>query len=422
MKDAKLANLSVIDLCKNAKSASKELGLLSRQQKDEALSKMADKLIENKTEILTANKQDVDKSINKPDVSKAFIDRLTLTEERIDKMAQGLKEIAALEDPVGEHLGAKQIQQGLEVGKVRVPLGVISIIYEARPNVTADAAGLAFKSGNSIILRGSGETINSNKAIANSLREGLQKVGLNPDCISLITDVSRDSVSELLEQNNYIDAIIPRGGKGLIKYVLQNSTIPVIETGKGNCHTFVDQSADLDMAANISVNAKVQRPGVCNAMETLLVHEDIKDKFLPDVIEKLKSHGVEIRGCSQVQSCCDVQPASDSDWEEEYLDLILAIKVVNDLDEAIEHIETYGTSHSEAIVTESYHNARTFLNEVDAAAVYVNASTRFTDGGAMGMGAEMGISTQKLHARGPMGLEQLTTTKFTVLGSGQIRS
>ncbi len=422
MKDAEVTNLSVNTLCQNAKHASRELALLSSQKKDEALINMADKLIENKDNILKANRQDIDGLANKSGVSNAFQDRLTLTEDRIFKMAQGLKDIATLEDPVGEHLGAKQIQQGLEVGKVRVPLGVISIIYEARPNVTADAAGLAIKSGNSIVLRGSGETIHSNKAIANALRVALEVTGINPDCISLITDVSRASVAELLTQNQYIDALIPRGGKGLIQYVLQNSTVPVIETGEGNCHTFIDEDADLDMAINIAVNAKVQRPGVCNAMETLLVHEQVKNNVLPKLVPKLQDLGVEIRGCDKTRECCEVHPAQDSDWEEEYLDLILAIKVVNSLDKAINHIATYGTNHSEAIITENYSNARTFLTEVDAAAVYVNASTRFTDGGAMGMGAEMGISTQKLHARGPMGLEQLTTTKFTVLGSGQIRT
>lgn len=408
-------------LCEKAKKASRKLAIISSEEKNNALQKMAKNLRENKNFILDANKQDVESLMKKEDYTNAFKDRLTLNDDRIEGMAEGLEDIAGLNDPVGEHLGARRIENDMEVGRVRVPLGVIGIIYEARPNVTADAAGLALKAGNSIILRGSAEAINSNMAIAKTLRSGLENTGIDPDCISLIEDKSRESVNELLNQDKLIDALIPRGGKSLIEFVVKNSTVPVIETGEGNCHTYIDKDADLDMAVKIAVNAKVQRPGVCNAMETMLVHDNIKDKFLKKAVPKLQEENVEIRGCEKVRQVCDVKAAKDTDWGEEYLDLILAVKVVESLDEAINHIQAYGTNHSEAIITENYSAARNFLNEVDAAAVYVNASTRFTDGGVFGMGAEIGISTQKLHARGPMGIEQLTTTKFTILGSGQIR-
>ena len=417
-----MSNVNVEALCKKAKISSKKLAILSSEAKNKALLKMAESLRKEKSTIIDANKKDVENLMKKEDYTNAFKDRLTLTKDRIEGMAEGLEDIAKLDDPVGEHLGAKKIQNQMEVGRVRVPMGVIGIIYEARPNVTADAAGLALKAGNSIVLRGSAEAINSNMAITKALKAGLKDTKVDPDCVSLIEDKSRESVNELLTQDEYVDALIPRGGKGLIQFVVKNSTVPVIETGKGNCHTYVDKDADLDMAAEIAVNAKVQRPGVCNAMETMLVHDDIKEDFLKKVIPKLEEQNVEIRGCEKVRQVCDVKVAGESDWDEEYLDLILAVKVVNNTDEAVNHIETYGTSHSEAIVTENYTTARKFLNEIDAAAVYVNASTRFTDGGMFGMGAEIGISTQKLHARGPMGIEQLTTTKFTILGSGQIRN
>lgn len=413
-------NNNVEKLCENAKNASRKLAILPREEKDKALLGMAKYLREESSKILEENKKDVENLTKKDEYTNAFKDRLTLTSERIEKMAEGLEDIAKLTDPVGEHLGAKKIK-GLEVGRVRVPLGVVGIIYEARPNVTADAAGLALKAGNSIILRGSTEAINSNKAITEALKKGLEKTEINTDCISLIEDESRESVNELLKQDKFVDALIPRGGKGLIEFVLKNSTVPVIETGEGNCHTFIDKDADLDQGAQIAVNAKVQRPGVCNAMETMLVHDDIKESFLQKVIPRLEDEGVELRGCEKTREVCDVKSANEADWEKEYLDMILAIKVVKDVNEAIAHITKYGTSHSEAIITENYTTARTFLNEIDAAAVYVNASTRFTDGGMFGMGAEIGISTQKLHARGPMGIDQLTTTKFTILGSGQVR-
>ncbi len=409
-------------LCERAKKASRKLAVLSSEEKNKALIKMGENLQKDKNSILDANKTDVENLVKKENYTNAFKDRLTLNEDRIEKMAEGLFDIAGLEDPVGEHLGAKKIQDGMEVGRVRVPLGVVGIIYEARPNVTADAGGLALKAGNSIILRGSAEAINSNKEITKSLRRGLETAGVDPDCISLIEDESRESVSELLNQDEYIDALIPRGGKGLIEFVVKNSTVPVIETGEGNCHTYIDKEADINMAVEISINAKVQRPGVCNAMETMLVHDEIKEDFLKKVVPKLKENKVEIRGCDRTRQVCNVNEATKEDWGKEYLDLTLAVKVVNNLEEAIDHIQTYGTNHSEAIITENYTSARKFLNEVDAAAVYVNASTRFTDGGVFGMGAEIGISTQKLHARGPMGIEQLTTTKFVILGSGQIRS
>ncbi|HHV71006.1 MAG TPA: glutamate-5-semialdehyde dehydrogenase [Clostridia bacterium] len=409
---------------KKAQLASDAAWILSQVDsnlKNMALTQMAADLEDNVEYILKANQKDMEQG-KKLGLSTALLDRLLLNEARIKSMAQGLREVAALPDPVGEILGMERRPNGLEIGKMRVPLGVIGIIYEARPNVTVDAAGLCLKAGNADILRGGSEAINSNSALAEIISRACIRLGLPEGTIQLIETTDREAVNIMLKLNQYIDVIIPRGGAGLIQTVVQNSTIPVIQTGVGNCHTYVDSEADLDMALNIAYNAKVHRPGVCNAMETLLVHRDLAERFLPAFAEKLKQAQVEIRGC---QETCRLIPeakrASQEDWSTEYLDLILAVKIVESYEEALEHIRLYGTKHSEAIVTNNYQKALRFLKEVDAAAVYVNASTRFTDGYEFGLGAEIGISTQKLHARGPMGLAELTTTKYIILGSGQIR-
>ncbi|MCL0063307.1 glutamate-5-semialdehyde dehydrogenase, partial [Peptococcaceae bacterium] len=372
--------------------------------------------------ILSANERDM-KNAKEKGITGALLDRLRLDERRIDEMAQGLLEIAALADPVGEVVSMWVRPNGLEVGKVRVPLGVIGIIYEARPNVTVDAAGLCLKAGNAVLLRGGSEAINSNIAIARVIAKAAEDVGVPSGVISIVEDTSRETVSEMLKLRDYIDVLIPRGGAGLIKAVVENATVPVIETGVGNCHIYVDEYADLDKACKILINAKCQRPGVCNAAETLLVHKSIAEEFLPKVLKELKTNKVEIRGCEKTVSIVDwVKEACENDYETEFLDLIIAVKVVESLNEAVEHIRRYGTKHSECIVTESYTNARKFLKQVDAAAVYVNASTRFTDGNQFGFGAEIGISTQKLHARGPMGLKELTSTKYVIYGDGHIRN
>lgn len=404
-----------------ARKAARGLAVCSSAVKDAALHAMADALIERQEEILAANRRDLEQA--KADgLSAAFIDRLTLNEERIRGMADGLREVAALPDPVGEIERIWRRPNGLQIGRMRVPLGVVGIIYEGRPNVTADAAGLCLKAGNAVVLRGSSSAIHSNKAIARILSEAAEKAGLPAGAINLIEDTDRAVVQSMMRLNGMIDVLIPRGGAGLIRSVIENATVPVIETGTGNCHVYVDASADLDMAHAIVVNAKTQRPGVCNAAETLLVHRDVAETFLPRVAETLINAGVELRGCPAARGIvADMKPAADEDWDEEYLDLTLAVRVVDSLDEAIEHIERHGTGHSESIVTSDYAASRRFLQEVDAAAVYVNASTRFTDGNVFGFGAEIGISTQKLHARGPMGLQELTTTKYVVLGEGQIR-
>src|SRR3990172_1243329 len=356
-------------------------------------------------------------------ISTSFLDRLTLTPSRIKAMADGLKEIASLHDPVGEVVKMWRRPNGLLVGRMRIPLGVIEIIYEARPNVTADGSGLCIKSGNAVILRGGSESIRSNIAIGNVLRDALRKADLPEDSIQIIPVVDRTAVLEMLKLEDYIDLIIPRGGEGLIRFVSENSRIPVIKHYKGVCHIFVDESADLEMAKKISFNAKVQRPGVCNAMETLLVHEKIAGAFLPSIVKTLEEAGVEIRGCRRTREIIPhIKEAAEEDWYAEYLDLILSVKVVKDLDEAISHIEKYGSMHTEAIITENYTNAQSFLNGVNSSTVLVNASTRFSDGFELGLGAEIGISTSKLHAFGPMGVEELTTTKFIIYGNGQIRT
>ena len=412
---------SLISLGKKAKEASYILGNLSSKDKNDALYAMADFLIENSKVIIEANKKDLETSRIKG-TSESMLDRLALNEARIEGMANGLRQVAALEDPVGEVLGMWTRPNGLQIGKKRVPMGVIGIIYEARPNVTSDAAGLCFKSGNAVILRGGSEAINSNKAIAEALREGLKSVGLVEDAVQLVEDTSREVATEMMKLNDYIDVLIPRGGSGLIKAVVNNATVPVIETGTGNCHIYVDEDCDFEMAKNIIINAKTSRPSVCNAAEKLLINEKIAGKFMPIIFEALRENGVEIRGDESLKALDDsVILASEEEWYNEYLDYTIGVKIVKDINEAINHINKFGSGHSEAIVTKSYEASQIFLQKVNAAAVYVNASTRFTDGEEFGFGAEIGISTQKLHARGPMGLKELTTIKYIIFGNGQIR-
>ena len=406
---------------KNAKEAEVTLRSLSTNKKNEVLLAVAAQL-EDKTELLIkANEQDVENG-RKNQMPESLVDRLLLTKERIDGMAEGLRQLADLEDPVGEVIGMKKRPNGLLIGQKRVPLGVIGIIYEARPNVTADAFGLCFKTGNAVILKGGSDAIHSNQAIVKCIRETLKEHNVTENAVQLIEDTSRETAGEFMKMNQYVDVLIPRGGKGLIRAVVNQSTIPVIETGTGNCHIYVDETADLSMAADIIMNAKTQRVGVCNACESLLVHNSVKDALLPVLAERLKEKHVEMRADKEALALMPgAVPAVEEDWGREYLDYILSIKVVYSVDEAIAHINRYNTGHSEAIITDNYTNAQKFLDEVDAAAVYVNASTRFTDGFEFGYGAEIGISTQKLHARGPMGLLALTTTKYIIYGNGQIR-
>lgn len=412
---------NLIAIGQKAKEASFLLSNLSAKEKNEGLYAMAESLINNADEIIAANNIDLWASEAKG-TSKSMLDRLKLTNERIEGMANGLKQVAALEDPVGEVLEMWTRPNGLQIGKKRVPMGVIGIIYEARPNVTSDAAGLCFKSGNAVILRGGSEAINSNKAIAKALRDGLEKAGLEKDSVQLIEDTSREIATEMMKLNDYIDVLIPRGGAGLIKAVVNNATVPVIETGTGNCHIYVDEDCDFEMAKNIVINAKTSRPSVCNAAEKLLINEKIANDFMPMIFEALREKNVEIRGDEALKAIDDsVALASDDEWYNEYLDYKIGVKIVKDIDEAINLINQYGSGHSEAIVTKSYEASQKFLQKVNAAAVYVNASTRFTDGEEFGFGAEIGISTQKLHARGPMGLKELTTIKYIIFGNGQIR-
>lgn len=404
-----------------AKKASTALALLGQEDKNRALKACAGALLEQETEILKANNMDV-MAAEKNGVKSSLIDRLRLTPERLKGMADGLLEICALKDPVGEVLSMTVRPNGLNIGQKVVPLGVIGIIYESRPNVTADAFGLCFKTGNAVILRGGSDAINSNIAITKALRDGLRQSGVCEDAILLIEDTSREVARDLMKLNRYIDVLIPRGGEGLIKTVVENSTIPVIETGVGNCHVYVDEYADFDMALNIIDNAKTQRLGVCNACESLVIHEKVSKDFIPLLYDRLSSKGIEIRADERARAISPgCVPATEEDYKTEYLDKIISLKVVDSIEEAIEHINKYNTKHSDAIVTRDYDHAMKFLNEIDAAAVYVNASTRFTDGNEFGYGAEIGISTQKLHARGPMGLKALTTTKYIIFGNGQIR-
>ena len=406
---------------KLANQAARVMAVLSTTEKNNALYAMAKALEEKQGFIINENKKDLANGKEKG-LSTALLDRLMLDEARIQAMAEGLRQTAALPDPIGEGISSTRRPNGLEIQKVRVPLGVIGIIYEARPNVTVDAAGLCLKSGNAVILRGGSEAIQSNMAIVKVIGETMEKSGLPKGALGFIDTTDRKVVNAMLKLNQYLDVIIPRGGAGLIKTVVENSSVPVIETGTGVCHTYVDETADFTMAMNIALNAKVSRPAVCNAMETLLVHQAIASDFLPTMLEQFIEVGVEIRGCSETQKYHSaVIAATEEDWQAEYGDLILAIKVVENIDEAIEHIAKYNTKHSETIVTKDYDMARKFQQEVDAVAVYVNASTRFTDGFEFGFGAEIGISTQKLHARGPMGLPELTSIKYLISGSGQIR-
>ncbi len=405
-----------------AKDAALKLAVLSTSDKNGALQAMARSLEERSAIILEANVRDMEAARNKG-LSNALLDRLLLTQDRIEEMAAGLRALVALPDPVGEVVRMWTRPNGLQIGKMRVPLGVIGMIYEARPNVTVDAAGLCLKAGNAVILRGGSEAFNSNQAIAQVISNAATGAGLPPGTIQLVSTTDREAVNIMLRMNEYIDVLIPRGGAGLIQTVVQNATVPVLETGIGNCHTYVEEDADLEMAERIVINAKTQRPGVCNAMETLLVHAGVAPVFLPRAAAALQARGVELRGCPRtLEILPDAVPATEEDWKTEYLGLILAVRVVDDLEEAIHHINTYGTKHSEAIITGSYAKARAFLQRVDAAAVFVNASTRFTDGYQFGFGAEIGISTQKMHARGPMGLEEMTTIKYIIYGDGQIRS
>ena len=405
-----------------ARAAERKLATATSGVKAAALNGIAAALRENAPAILEANQQDLAAG-RQAGLSQALLDRLALSQSRIEDMAAGVEEVALSADPVGKIDQGSVRPNGLQIYRVRVPLGVIGIIYEARPNVTADAAALCLKSGNAVILRGGKEAIHSNQAIAKCMRQAVERAGLPADCIQLVEDTSRASANALMRLNGYLDVLIPRGGAGLIRAVVENATVPVIETGTGNCHVFVDASADLDMAANIVYNAKTSRPSVCNAMETLLVHKDIAAQALPVIKARLDEKSVELRGCPLTQEILgtEVLPATEADYATEFLDYILAVRVVDDLDAALAHIAKYSSGHSECIVTRDYENARRFEAEVDAAAVYVNASTRFTDGGMFGYGAEIGISTQKLHARGPMGVEQLTSMKYVVRGSGQIR-
>lgn len=414
-----MENLSVMG--QKAKKAAFELSKLKVNDKNNALKAVAKALTDNEERILKANAVDVENGL-KNNMNPGLVDRLKLTSARIKSMAEGILQVADLEDPVGEVLSMKKRPNGLVIGTKRVPIGVIGIIFESRPNVTADAFALCFKTGNAVILRGGSDAIHSNCEIVAVINEALHDAGIMYDALQLITDTDRKLVTEMLRLNEYIDVIIPRGGAGLIKTVVENSTVPVIETGTGNCHIFVDESADFDMALDIIENAKTQRIGVCNACESLVIHEKVAKTFIPLMTERLKKHNVEIRGDKRAIECDSrIIAATEEDWGTEYLDYIISVKTVDSIDEAIAHINRYNTKHSEAIITKDYDNSQKFLEEIDAACVYVNASTRFTDGFEFGFGAEIGISTQKLHARGPMGLKELTTTKYIIYGNGQVR-
>ncbi len=412
---------TITNQAKAAKEAAKKLSLLSSSDKDKALLAMANVLETKIPLILQENTIDMEEG-RKKGLSSPLLDRLLLTTERIKQMADGLRQIATLKDPVGNGIMSMRRPNGLDIRCIRVPLGLVGIIYEARPNVTADAIGLCLKSGNAVILRGGSEAIHSNKALSSILAEAAYSAGIPHGSIQFISITDHEAVNTMIRLNKYLDVIIPRGGAKLINRVVENSSVPVIETGVGNCHIYVDNEFDPDMATKIIINAKTSRPAVCNAIETVLIHADAANEFLLKICEQLQNHHVEIRGCEKcLELCSDLKPATDEDWATEYGDLILSIKIVNSIDDAIEHINKFGSGHSEAIITTNYNHALKFQRMVDAAAVYVNASTRFTDGNEFGFGAEIGISTQKLHARGPMGLEALTTMKYLIYGEGQIR-
>lgn len=412
--------ISVEEIARRAKAASRILATISTTAKNVALEAMAKALIANTPEILAANERDM-QSARENKTSDSLLDRLMLDKSRVESMAEALMEVAALADPVGEVVEGWKTPNGLLVNKVRVPMGVVGVIYEARPNVTVDATALALKAGNAVILRGGSLAMASNAALTRTISDAAEEAGIPSGSIQSLPTVDRESVGQMMKLDRYIDLLVPRGGKGLIGFVVANSTVPVLWAGAGNCHIYVHSDADFDMAEEIVVNAKVQRPGVCNAAETLLVHKDLSSSLLPRLVSSLQAHGVTVHGGPVSQKLSGVVPATETDWYTEYLDLEIAVKVVDSLEEAIAHINKYGTLHSEAIITKSYEAARVFMAEIDSAAVYVNASTRFTDGGQFGMGAEIGISTQKLHARGPMGLEALTSKKYIIFGSGQTR-
>ncbi|MEM3703622.1 MAG: glutamate-5-semialdehyde dehydrogenase [Candidatus Bathyarchaeia archaeon] len=408
-------------MCKKAKEASYKLAAIPTETKNRALLKMAEALNKNVDVILEANRKDVEAS-RKKGVREALIDRLILDEKRIGKMAQCLQEVADLPDPVGEIVKTWTRPNGLIIGQLRVPLGVVAVIYESRPDVTSDAAGICLKSGNAVILRGGSDAINSNIAIGKILSDASTEAGIPEGAIQVVPVTDRATALELMKMREYIDVLIPRGGADLIKAVVENAKVPIIETGTGNCHIYVEKDADLEAAAKIIINAKCQRPGTCNAAEKLLVHREIAETFLPKIIKELRGHNVEVRGCEETRKIVpDVVPATEEDWYTEYLDLIIAVKVLDGIDEAIAHINKYGTKHSDAILTADFEKALHFIRNVDSAAVYWNASTRFTDGNQFGLGAEIGISTQKIHARGPMSVQHLTTTKYFVLGRGHVR-
>lgn len=409
------------ELGKRAKAAAAKLAVLPAAIKENVIRAVADGLVKETARILSANEQDI-KAAKENSMSEALLDRLMLNEERVKAMADGLCKIAELQDPVGEVLSMTTRPNGLMIGKKRVPLGVVGMIYESRPNVTADAFGLCFKTGNAVILKGGSDALCSNQAITDVIRSALREKGVTEDAVQLITSTDREAVKELMRMNEYMDVLIPRGGAGLIKSVVENSTVPVIETGTGNCHIYVDWDADFSMALDIIDNAKTQRLGVCNAAESLVIHEAVAEQFLPMLYERLAEKQIVIRADEPSRVICpQMEPATEEDFYREYLDRFISLKIVVSIDEAIAHINEHNTGHSEAIITKDYEHAMKFLNEVDAAAVYVNASTRFTDGGEFGFGAEIGISTQKLHARGPLGLTELTTTKYIIFGNGQIR-
>ncbi|MCH4165441.1 MAG: glutamate-5-semialdehyde dehydrogenase [Lentilactobacillus diolivorans] len=412
-------NEQLIQIGKNAKAAAYKMNLLDTVTKNLILNEFADNLVLHTADILTANQKDL---ANASDMPAKFTDRLKLTEQRVADMAAGLRQVAALPDPIGNIEKGWQNDAGLQIEQKRVPLGVIAMIFEARPNVTVDASALTFKSGNAIILRGGKEALNSNLALAQVLRDVLIANDLDENVIQILHGASHETANDLMHLNQFVDVLIPRGGSGLIQAVVKNATVPVIETGAGNCHIYVDQFAEKQMAIDIIVNAKVQRPSVCNAAEKLLIHQDVAETLLPDIAKALQDHGVELRGDDRSrQIVSSIKPATEDDWSTEYNDLIMAIKVVDNEQAAIDHINQYSTGHSEVIISDNYQNGQAFLDKIDSACVYVNASTRFTDGFQFGFGAEIGISTQKLHARGPMGLNELTTTKYVIRGNGQIR-
>lgn len=421
--------MELLEICKSAKEVSRQIGTLDTKAKNTAILAVADALVAHAEEIIAENAKDIARG-RENHMPEGLIDRLLLTTDRVEQIAEGLRQVADLEDPIGEVVSMKKRPNGLMIGQKRVPLGVVGMIYEARPNVTVDAFGLCFKTGNVVILKGGSDAIHSNIAIVSVMQDALVKCGIPKEAVSLIEDTSRDTAAAFMKMNEYVDVLIPRGGAGLIKAVVNQATIPVIETGTGNCHVFVDETADFDMAVDIIYNAKTQRIGVCNACESLLVHEKIVDAFMPKLTAALQEKNVEMHadekslsaasGAAQIKKEL-LKPATEEDWGTEYLDYMISVKTVASVDEAIDHINRYNTGHSEAIVTENYTNAERFLNEVDAACVYVNASTRFSDGFEFGFGAEIGISTQKLHARGPMGLLALTSTKYIIYGNGQVR-